>query len=143
MGDPYLYRVSLSLIQQGKPLDTIEFDFGIRTIRRLPSAGPQTQDRWTDWQFVVNDRKFFVKGMDWWTNDVFLDLPRSRYRWALQSAQAAGIQLLRTWGGGIIETDDFYELCDQLGVLVWEDFPIANRETSQSGHRTFGRSRSC
>ena len=129
MGDPYLYRVSLSLIQRGKPIDTIEFDYGIRTLRRLPSAGPKTQDRWTDWQFVVNDRKFFVKGMDWWTNDIFLDLPRSRYGWALQSARVAGIQLLRTWGGGIIETDDFYELCDKLGILVWEDFPIGNRET--------------
>lgn len=127
MGAPYLYRVSVSLLQLGKPIDTIAFDYGIRTLRRAPSAGPKTQDRWTDWQFVVNNRKFFVKGMDWWTNDIFLDLPRDRYRWALQSAKAAGIQLWRTWGGGIIETDDFYELCDQLGILVWEDFPIANR----------------
>ena len=131
LGDPYLYRASLSLIQEGKPIDHLEFDYGIRTIRRVPSAGPQTQDRWDDWQFVVNDRKFFVKGMDWWTNDIFLDLPRNRYEWNLKSAQAAGIQLMRTWGAGIIETNDFYELCDQLGILVWEDFPIGNRETAK------------
>ena len=129
LGDPYLYRASVSLIAAGRALDTIEFDYGIRTIRRLPSAGPKTQDRWDDWQFVVNDRKFFVKGMDWWTNDIFLDLPRDRYEWSLKSAQAAGIQLLRTWGGGIVETNDFYELCDQLGILVWQDFPIGNRQT--------------
>jgi len=129
LGDPYLYRASVSLIQQGNALDTIEFDYGIRTIRRLPSAGPKTQDRWDDWQFVVNDRKFFVKGMDWWTNDILLDLPRDRYEWNLKSAQAAGIQLLRTWGAGIVETNDFYELCDQLGILVWQDFPIGNRQT--------------
>ena len=132
MGDPYLYRVSLSLMQQGKPIDTVAFDYGIRTLRTVPSAGPKTGDRWTNWQFMVNDRKFFVHGMDWWTNDVFLDLPRDRYRWALESAKAAGIQLWRTWGGGIIETDDFYELCDQLGILVWEDFPIANRPTDST-----------
>ena len=136
LGDPYIYRARLSLIEQGKSgaggkaVDTIEFDYGIRTIRRLASAGPKTQDRWDDWQFVVNDRKFFVKGVDWWTNDIFLDLPRDRYEWNLMSAQAAGIQALRTWGAGIVETDDFYELCDQLGILVWEDFPIGNRQTA-------------
>ena len=130
LGDPYLYRASVSLMQQGKAIDSVEFDYGIRTIRRLPSAGPKTQDRWDDWQFVVNDRKFFVKGMDWWTNDIFLDLPRDRYEWNLKAAQAAGIQMLRTWGAGIVETNDFYELCDQLGILVWQDFPIGNRETA-------------
>ena len=130
LGDPYLYRASVSLVERGKAIDSIEFDYGIRTIRRLPSAGPKTQDRWDDWQFVVNDRKFFVKGVDWWTNDIFLDLPRSRYEWNLKSVQAAGIQALRTWGAGIVETNDFYELCDQLGILVWEDFPIGNRQTA-------------
>ncbi len=129
LGDPYLYRASFSLVQQSKVIDNIEFNFGIRTIRRLPSAGPKTQDRSDNWQFVVNGRKFFVKGMDWWTNDIFLDLPRDRYEWNLKSAQAAGIQLMRTWGAGIVETDDFYELCDQLGILVWQDFPIGNRQT--------------
>ena len=129
LGDPYLYRASFSLVQQNKVIDNIEVNFGIRTIRRIPSAGPKTQDRWDNWQFVVNGRKFFVKGMDWWTNDIFLDLPRDRYEWNLKSAQAAGIQLMRTWGAGIVETDDFFELCDRLGILVWEDFPIGNRQT--------------
>lgn len=131
LGDPNLYRVRLSLVDGKTPVDTVEFDFGIRTITRVQSAGPKTQDRWDDWQFLVNGRKFFVKGMDWWTNDIFLDLPRNRYEWQLRSAQAAGIQLLRTWGAGIVETGDFYDWCDQLGILVWQDFPIGNQETSQ------------
>lgn len=130
LGDPYLYRASFRLLQQNKPIDSISFDFGIRTLVRIPSAGPKTQDRWDNWQFVVNGRKFFVKGMDWWTNDILLDLPRSRYEWNLKAAQAAGIQLMRTWGAGIVETDDFYQLCDRLGILVWQDFPIGNRETA-------------
>src|ERR1035437_7844018 len=130
LGDPYLYRASVSLVEKGKAIDSIEFDYGIRTIRRLASAGPKTQDRWDDWQFVVNDRKFFVKGVDWWTNDIFLDLPRSRYEWNLKSVQTAGIQAFRTWGDGIVRTNDFYELCDQLGILVWADFPLGNRQTA-------------
>ncbi len=131
LGDPDLYVVKLALIHEGKTLDTLQFDYGIRTIRNLPSAGPRTQDRWTGWQFEVNGRKFFMKGMDWWTTDILLDLPRERYEWILASARAAGIQLLRTWGAGILETEDFYDLCNKLGILVWQDFPIGNMETPE------------
>jgi beta-mannosidase len=118
MGDPHLYTVKLSLEQQGKPIDAMEFDYGIRTIRNIPSAGPRTGDRWNGWQFVVNGRKFFVKGMDWWTTDILLDLPRDRYEWILGTARAGGIQMLRTWGAGILETDDFYDLCNKLGIMI-------------------------
>ncbi len=129
MGDPHLYSVQLGLVQQGKIIDRIEFDYGIRTITYLPSAGPRTQDRWIDWQFLVNGRKLFVKGMCWWTADILLDLPRERYDWILTTARAARIQMMRTWGAGIVETDDFYDLCNEYGILVWQDFPIGNMET--------------
>jgi len=131
MGDPYLYTVKLALVQRGKFIDTMEFDYGIRTIRNVKNAAPRTQDRWNGWQFVVNGRKFFMKGMDWWTNDILLDLPRDRYEWILGTAGAGGIQMLRTWGAGILETDDFYDLCNKLGIMVWQDFPIGNMETAE------------
>ena len=129
MGDPYLYSVRLSLLRQGKTVDALEFDYGIRTITTLPTAGPRTQDRWENWQFLVNGRPFFVKGMCWWTTDILLDLPRERYDWILTTARAAGIQMLRTWGAGIVETGDFYDLCNRYGILVWQDFPIGNMDT--------------
>ena len=129
LGEPYLYVMKLALEREGKPIDALQFDCGIRTIRYIASAGPRTQDRWNDWQFIVNGRKFFVKGMDWWTTDILLDLPHNRYEWILNSARAGGIQLMRTWGAGILETEDFYDLCNQLGILVWQDFPIGNMET--------------
>jgi beta-mannosidase len=131
MGNPHLYRVELALLREGKAMDNLKFDYGIRTIENLPSAGPRTQDRWANWQFVVNGRKFFVKGNDWWTTDILLDLPRERYKWILNTARAGGIQLLRTNGVGIIETEDFYSLCDELGIMVWQDFPIGNMETPE------------
>lgn len=131
MGDPYLYTARLALVELGRVTDSLEFDYGIRTIRYLPTAGPRTQDRWIHWQFVVNGRKFFVKGMDWWTADILLDLPRERYQWILKTAQAAGIQLMRTWGAGILETDDFYDLCNRYGILIWQDFPIGNMDTPE------------
>jgi beta-mannosidase len=130
MGVPNLYRVHVSLLREGRAIDHLEFDFGIRTIRQVPSAGPRTQDRWANWQFIVNGRPLFLKGANWaWPMDVLLHLPRERYAWQLEAARASGIRILRVWGGGNPETDEFFSLCDELGLMVWEDFPIANAET--------------
>jgi beta-mannosidase len=130
MGEPHLYGVKLALLRQGEAIDSLEFDYGIRTIQNLPSAGPRTQDRWANWQFVVNGRPLFVKGVNWaWPMDILLNLPRERYAWQLEAARAAGIQMMRVWGGGNPETEDFFSLCDELGIMVWEDFPIGNTET--------------
>ena len=130
MGDPNLYRIHVSLLRDQREIDRIEFDYGIRTIKRIATPGPQTQDRWEKWQFVVNGRSFFMKGMNWaWPLDVLLHLPEAKYRWLLEEARAAHIQMLRVWGGGNTETDDFFRTCDELGILVWEDFPLANSDS--------------
>ncbi|MGD0010922.1 MAG: sugar-binding domain-containing protein [Terriglobia bacterium] len=130
MGNPSLYRARLTLLQRDKAIDRIEFDYGIRTIERVPTPGPQTQDRWTDWQFVVNGRPLFVKGINWaWPLDVLLHLPAEKYRWLLEAAHGGNVQLIRVWGGGNPETDEFYQLCDRLGIMVWEDFPVGNEDT--------------
>lgn len=129
MGTPHLYRVKLTLVREGNAEDSLEFDYGIRTIRTLPTPGPRTADRWADWQFAINGRPLFMKGMNWMPADILLDLPRERYDWLVGAAQAAGIQVLRVWGGGILETEEFYASCNRLGVLVWQDFPIGNRDT--------------
>jgi beta-mannosidase len=128
MGHPHLYHIELSLLRAGRQIDSLQFDYGIRTIGQIRSAGPQTQDRWANWQFVINGRRLFVKGIDWsWPLDELLHLPAWRYRWLLGTAQAAGIQMIRVWG--VPETDEFYSLCERLGIMVWEDFPISNEQT--------------
>ncbi len=129
MGDPHLYRVTLTLHCDGAAVDAIEFDYGIRTIETRPTAGPPMPDRWADWQFVVNGRPLFVKGMNWMPADILLDLPAERYRWLLGMAKAAGIQLIRVWGGGLLETEEFYAACNELGLMVWQDFSIGNQDT--------------
>jgi beta-mannosidase len=129
MGDPNLYTVRVTLLRQQKAIDRLDFDYGIRTIERVATPGPKTQDRWENWQFIVNGRPFFVKGMNWaWPLDVLLNLPADRYKLLLTQVQAAHIQMLRVWGGGNTETDDFFKLCDKLGIMVWEDFPLANAD---------------
>lgn len=129
LGDPNLYQVKITLKKDESKIDQVSFDYGIRTIDRLVSTGPRTADRWENWQFVVNGKKLFVKGMNWMPADLLLDLPESRYRWALEAAKNMGIQLIRVWGGGLIETDEFYKLCNELGIMVWQDFPIGNQDT--------------
>ena len=73
-------------------------------------------------KFVVNGREIFAKGANWIPAD---SLPsrrtRGRIESLLRSAQAAHMNALRVWGGGRYESDDFYELCDELGILVWQD----------------------
>lgn len=128
MGDPNLYRVRLALVHGGNETDRTEFDYGIRTIKTVPTTGPRTLDNWHDWQFIVNGRPLFVKGANWWTVDILLDLPRERYAWLLKGARDEGLQILRVNGAGYAETDDFYTLCDHLGLMVWHEFPLGNSE---------------
>ena len=129
MGDPNLYTVRVSLKKNGTSVDQISFDYGLRTIERVPTAGPRTADRWENWQFIVNGQKLFVKGMNFTPQDILLDLPRERYRWTLEAAKKMGVQLIRIWGGGLLETDHFYDICNELGIMVWQDFPIGNQDT--------------
>jgi beta-mannosidase len=129
LGEPNLYKVNITLKKDDIPVDQITFNYGIRTIERQPTAGPRTADRWEDWHFIINGKEIFVKGMNWTPIDVLLDVSEERYRWVLGAAKNMGIQLIRVWGGGLIETDHFYNICDELGIMVWQDFPIGNQDT--------------
>ncbi|MFG2589030.1 glycoside hydrolase family 2 protein [Streptomyces sp. NPDC048438] len=74
----------------------------------------------------VNDEPVFVRGVNWIPDDCFpARITRQRVSDRLDQAVAAGVNLIRVWGGGLYESDDFYELCDEKGLLVWQDFPFA------------------
>lgn len=129
LGDPNLYNVNISLKRNNTIIDNIEFEYGIRTIERKRSAGPKTQDNFENWQFIINGKKIFVKGMNFTPQDILLETSESRYRWTLSAAKAMGVQMIRIWGGGIIETNTLYNICNELGIMVWQDFPIGNQDT--------------
>ncbi|MFT3933132.1 MAG: hypothetical protein QM726_05890 [Chitinophagaceae bacterium] len=131
LGEPNLYKVKISLKRNGQVIDENEFDYGIRTIERVPSAGPRTGDRFENWQFIINGKKIFVKGMNFTPQDILLETSEDRYRWTLSAAKKMGVQLIRVWGGGLIETNTFYKLCNEMGLMVWQDFPIGNQETPE------------
>ncbi len=75
---------------------------------------------------VVNGAPVFMKGANWIPADSFVDRETpARRRALLGSAAAANMNMIRVWGGGIYEDDDFYDTCDELGLLVWQDFMFA------------------
>lgn len=129
MGDPNLYKVEITLLDDQKRLDIIEFDFGIRTIERLSTAGPQVEEFWEDWHFVINGKPIFVRGTNWMPADWLLDLPDERYRWLLEMAQKSGMQMIRVWASGLQETEAFYKYCNEFGIMVWQDFQISHINT--------------
>ncbi|KAM5285633.1 beta-mannosidase isoform 2-T3 [Hipposideros larvatus] len=76
--------------------------------------------------FKINGFPIFLKGSNWIPADSFQDRVTSELLWLLlQSVVDANMNTLRVWGGGIYEQDEFYELCDELGIMVWQDFMFA------------------
>lgn len=130
LGKPELCHLTLELYSNGKLLDSQELDFGIRTVSRDYTAGRKFMARFEKFRFSVNGRDFFLRGMNWMPTDFLLDCTEEDYRWTLEAARDAGIQLLRVWsGGGVPESDVFYSLCDKYGIMVWQDHSIANMQT--------------
>jgi beta-mannosidase len=80
----------------------------------------------TGFSLVVNGTPIYVRGFNWIPDDALLTrLTPDSYRSSIGEAVDAGANLLRIWGGGIYESDDFYDVCDELGILVWQDFLFA------------------
>lgn len=107
----------------GRELDRRELQWGIRTVE-LDTSPDDVGARFV---LKVNGLPIFCKGFNWIPDDCFLDRacqPR-RYRERIEQTVAANANMLRVWGGGIFETDAFYDLCDELGVMVWQDMLFA------------------
>ena len=77
--------------------------------------------------FEKNGKPFYVKGANWIPANIFLPSVKKRdYLNLLLKAKNANMNMLRVWGGGVYEDDYFYDLCDSLGIMVWQDFMFAN-----------------
>ncbi|QCQ17166.1 glycoside hydrolase family 2 protein [Microbacterium sp. RG1] len=117
-----LSDVAVELVHAGGVIDRTERRVGFRTVRWDTTADAEG----TPFTLVVNDQPVFVKGVNWIPDDALpVRVDRARYRRRLEQAVEANLNLIRVWGGGIYENDDFYELCDELGLLTWQDFLFA------------------
>ncbi len=122
-GEQPLYTVDLTLAQGGEHiLDKRHYQLGLRTIelRRQP-------DQWGEsFTFVVNGVPVFAKGSDWIPADSFpTRITAALLNKLLGDAVATHQNMLRVWGGGFYESETFYDICDRLGILVWQDFVYA------------------
>ncbi|MFI2432728.1 glycoside hydrolase family 2 protein [Streptomyces sp. NPDC018693] len=121
-GEQSLYDVELTLLHGVDALDGWRRRIGFRDLELDTSADAHG----TGFTLVVNRERIFARGVNWIPDDVFPSrVTRERYRERLGQAADAGVDLVRVWGGGIYESEDFYDACDELGLLVWQDFPFA------------------
>ena len=125
LGEPALHTLQVRALQDGRELSRRQLRVGIRTLGLDQSPDPDEPGA-RFFRFVVNGLPIFARGANWIPASSFVGaLTESRYEQMLTAARDAGMNMLRVWGGGIYEHDVFYELCDELGILIWQDFMFA------------------
>ena len=124
LGDPALYDVSIDLVDgDGRRLDRRTDRVGLRTISIDRSPDPEGGRHF---RFVLNGVPLFARGANWIPADMLVgSVGEDRYRDLIGLARDANMTMLRIWGGGVYEHDDFYAVTDELGILVWHDFMFA------------------
>lgn len=123
LGEQNLYEVKVELIGESlKTIDEKDTRIGLRTL-----ILDRHNDEWGEsFQFMVNGVPFFAKGANWIPIDTFVTRASDEfYRQLLTDSKEANMNFMRVWGGGIYEQDVFYDLCDELGICVWQDFMFA------------------
>ncbi|MEU9204275.1 glycoside hydrolase family 2 protein [Streptomyces sp. NPDC048332] len=121
-GEQPLYRLEVELRDEHGVLDAWERRIGFRSVELDRSA----DEHGSGFTLVVNGVRIFARGVNWIPDDTFPSrITPERYRTRLQQAADANIDLVRVWGGGIYEDDAFYDACDELGLMVWQDFLFA------------------
>jgi beta-mannosidase len=117
-----LYTFRARTLVNNKITDRKTTRTGLRTLelrRQRDNAGES-------FTFVINGVPVFAKGGNWIPSDSFpTRITPEKYRYMLQSVRDSNMNMLRVWGGGIYEADEFYELADELGILIWQDFMFA------------------
>ncbi|HVZ25521.1 MAG TPA: glycoside hydrolase family 2 TIM barrel-domain containing protein [Sediminibacterium sp.] len=114
-GAQALYTLSLKVYTDGQLSDSLNTRFGIREIYTDRNAPDSSKN------FYVNGRKIFIRGANW-IPEAMLRADDNRMYTELRYTRQAGVNMLRLWGGGIVESDYFYQLCDEMGLLVWQEF---------------------
>lgn len=125
LGGPALYTLSAALRAGDQVVDSRTLQTGVRTIE-LDTA-PDPEEPGADFfRFVLNGQPIFARGACWIPASSFVGaLTRADYKVLIDAAAHGHMNMLRIWGGGVYEHDAFYELCDEAGVLVWQDFMFA------------------
>lgn len=122
LGEPHLYDIEVILLRDGGIVDQQSMKKGIRTIELVAD-----EDRWgQSFYFRVNGKPVYAKGANYIPMHSFPSaVSDAKYEELLDDVVSANMNMLRVWGGGIYESDKFYQLCDEIGILIWQDFMYA------------------
>jgi beta-mannosidase len=121
-GEQNLYTIDAQLLSGDEIIDQTKKLFGIRVVKLNRSPDKYGQK----FRFEVNGQPVFAKGANWIPASIFAgSVTGGDYEKLLNAAARSNINMLRVWGGGYYETDRFYELCDRLGIMLWQDFMFA------------------
>ncbi|WP_421751333.1 glycoside hydrolase family 2 protein [Croceimicrobium sp.] len=121
-GKAHLYYDTLKLFKDDSLIDVFPFRYGLRKVELVNAP----DSLGTSFYFKINGKPIFARGANYVPQDMLL--PRvsdASYRRLLNQAASANMNMLRVWGGGVYEKDLFYDLCDSLGIMVWQDFMFA------------------
>jgi len=124
-GDQYLYTLKTTLLGAEKALlDETTTRFALRSISLIQR--PLDDEPGTTFMFNVNGRDIFIQGGNWIPADNLLPrITREKYFAWIGMAKKSHLNMIRVWGGGIYETEDFFDACDENGILVWHDLAFA------------------
>jgi beta-mannosidase len=122
MGTHPVYEFTASVKTDGRELDNLSTKTGLRTVRLVTDPDKYGKS----FYFEINGIPVFAKGADYVPSDIFPSrTTKEHYQTLIKSAADANINMLRVWGGGIYESDYFYNLCDENGIMIWQDFAFA------------------
>lgn len=122
LGNPYLYQFDFQLIYDKKVKDQKSIKKGIRTIKLITKKDPIGES----FYFELNGKPVYLKGANYIPQNSFQNnVTNQHYKKLLSDVVESNMNMLRVWGGGIYENDIFYDLCDEKGILIWQDFMFA------------------
>ncbi len=122
VGDQNLYILETSFTDQNGVTSYSEDTFAVRSLELTAGGRAETPSMYNR-TVVINGRSVFMKGAGWCTIDATMHFTREDYDRILSRAYDQGLNFLRAWGGGMVETDDFYDLCDEYGICVYQEWP--------------------
>lgn len=133
-GEAVLYNSEVTLSDsKGKMLEKRQARVGFRSVKMIMNEGewdkknifPVTRNR-APASIEINGKRIFAKGSNWVHPEIFVGLiTKETYEKQIQLAKEANFNMLRVWGGGIVNKESFFDLCDEKGIMVWQEFPLA------------------
>ncbi|KQR92391.1 beta-mannosidase [Chryseobacterium sp. Leaf180] len=121
-GKAMTYLLKFSLKKDAQIIDKKDETIGLRTIELIQDLDKKGKS----FYFKVNGNPMYAKGTNWIPSDSFTPrITKEKYQKLIKDCKDANMNMIRVWGGGIYEDDEFYKACDENGILVWQDFMFA------------------